>query len=287
MKLHKDSDTSFVANFKRCGNPEKAGWGDTLRHFNILPYTTCNADLVLKFGNLTQRTLYLIYMLCTRLPFVSGESALLKSIEAMLRKKGIHITGAGDGAYPIAATDNVSFIRGYFQDKRFFHLIRTDLLREFTPKQPPLAHNSQLYQIIAQPDTVCVSVRRGDFLSPAYKNDFYVCTPEYFNKAIDSICRQIAHPRFIFFSDDIEWVESNFRVDGHPCYYERGDNPVWEKLRLMYSCHHFIIANSTFSWWAQYLGNREGKIVICPSRWFANSQWHSNLINDDFQFIDA
>jgi len=35
-------------------------------------------------------------------------------------------------------------------------------------------------------------------------------------------------------------------------------------LWLMTHCRHFIIANSSFSWWAAWLGARPGSIVLCP-----------------------
>ncbi len=276
----------LVANFKRCGSSAYSSWGDSLQYFNVKPYTTDNADLILKYGSFRQRLSYLVYMLWTRLPLL-GKSAYTLNIEQALRRIGLHFTGAADAAYPLVGRCSREFVRGYFQDRRFFSPIRSQLLHEFTPKQPPLRHNEGLYEQALRSDSVCVSVRRGDYLSEQYRKDFHVCTPDYYRAAFKAVTQRIAHPVFIFFSDDIAWVRENMTVEGFPCYYERGDDPVWETLRLMYSCHHFIISNSTFAWWAQYLGNREGKLVVCPSSWFANPDWHSNLVNDDFIFINT
>jgi hypothetical protein len=33
-------------------------------------------------------------------------------------------------------------------------------------------------------------------------------------------------------------------------------------------CQHFIIANSSFSWWAAWLSPYPNKIVIGPEHWF-------------------
>jgi hypothetical protein len=32
---------------------------------------------------------------------------------------------------------------------------------------------------------------------------------------------------------------------------------------------HHIIANSSYSWWAAWLGDKPGQIVIMPDRWYA------------------
>ena len=285
LELRQNEHESLIANFKRCGNENESSWGDSLKHFNVMPYKVEYSDLILTHGSFLQRVLYLIYMICTKIPFVGKNDDLMSTLETKLRHYHIHFTGAADGAYAVESAGKSVFVRGYFQDRHFFDSIRPILLKEFTPIQPPLEHNADLYAVIGRPNTICVSVRRGDFLNDLYKKDFYVCTSDYYEKAIKTICMQVDNPTFIFFSDDIMWVREHMKVDGHPCYYERGDDPVWETLRLMYSCHHFIISNSTFAWWSQYLGRREGKIVICPRRWFANPEWHSNLVNDNFLFV--
>jgi len=287
LEQRQNKHEPLIANFKRCGDKKDNGWGDSLKYFNVYPYQIEQTDLILKYGTYYQRCLYLLYMACVKLPLIKRNHSLLSSLEIILRKNNIHFTGAADTAYSTELANGSIFCRGYFQDRHFFDAIRSILLEEFTPVSPLMKHNVELYNTINQPNSVCVSVRRGDFLSPLYKKNFYVCTPDYYEKAIKSICMQLEHPSFFFFSDDIEWVRLHMKVEGYPCYYERGDDPAWEILRLMYSCHHFIISNSTFSWWAQYLGRREDKIVISPQRWFANPKWHSNLIHDHFQFIDG
>jgi hypothetical protein len=42
-----------------------------------------------------------------------------------------------------------------------------------------------------------------------------------------------------------------------------------DELRLMATCRHHIIANSSLSWWAAWLGQHGDQIVTAPDPWFA------------------
>lgn len=179
------------------------------------------------------------------------------------------------------------FVSGNFENKSYFNEIRNKLINEFTPKYPPRKENSKLYEIINKENSVCVSIRRGDFVSnDKIRKTHYVCDEEYFKRAIKVIKENVKNPCFILFSDDINWARKHISISNAKIYFESGNDPIWEKLRLMYSCKHFILSNSSFSWWAQYLSRNKNKIVVCPSRWY-NNNYNSGLIEKDFIKIDV
>ena len=73
------------------------------------------------------------------------------------------------------------------------------------------------------------------------------------------------------FSDEPEWALAHLDPAGLPVR-PAAVHPAAEDLALMQLCHHFILSNSTFSWWAQYLGDFSGKRVFGPCRWYANGK---------------
>lgn len=163
------------------------------------------------------------------------------------------------------------YLVGYWQSTKYFKDIDDVIRQEFVPKEDRLECNKDLYSIIENTESVCVTIRRGDYVSnPKYKKIFYLCNLNYFKKAIEIMKKKINNPVFIFFSDDIEWVKENLKVEN--AFYENGNDPVWEKLRLMSTCKHFIISNSSFSWWAQHLSNNANKVVISPNKWFPDNR---------------
>lgn len=120
-------------------------------------------------------------------------------------------------------------------------------------------------------DSIALHVRRGDYLD--YPN-FGLCTVEYYEKAIEKIVSKVENPKFYIFSEDMEWIKKNIKIDYPTKYinfYAKKDSVCRgyaELLNLMAQCDNFIIANSTFSYWASFLGKNKEKIIITPKPWF-------------------
>ena len=92
----------------------------------------------------------------------------------------------------------------------------------------------------------------------------------------ESICisikveHNVSNPLFFICSDNVPYVLENF-IDAEKYDYVIQDStkPVHISLAAMSECKHFIIGNTTFGWWAQYLSKNPEKIVVAPSKWMA------------------
>jgi len=267
------------------------GFEDSLRYFNVDDYEVFEGDAQDKYSSPIQLFLYRTIQYSRRNLFKNKK----KSLCSLLGIIGLYYYNDKNNNF----YKDITFIRrkslfrkliicyDFLEAPHLINSIRPILIKEFTPIFPPLSCNQDLYEIIDSTNSVCVSIRRGDFLNPKYSNTFYICDETYIKKAIEKAQQLINDPVFIFFSDDIEWVKSHIKIS-FPSYYESGQDPIWEKMRLMYSCKHFIISNSTFSWWAQYLSRNTSKIVISPDHWTNDPNRDPlHLISDNFVTIQC
>jgi hypothetical protein len=162
-----------------------------------------------------------------------------------------------------------TYIEGYFTSEFFFKDIRSVLINDFQLASPPSPENKALIEMILNQNSVCLSVRRGDFLKYSIHN---VCDLNYFNDSIDLIKKKVNDPVFYIFSDDNEWVQKNLKIEGEHHFIAHNFPDFYEDFRIMKSCKHHIIPNSTFSWWAAWLANSNDKIVISPETWLNSEE---------------
>lgn len=161
-------------------------------------------------------------------------------------------------------------LQGYWQSFKYFETIGEVLKNEFTIKLAPDDLNKRTIEEIDTSESVALHVRRGDYVHNSAANSIHgTCTVEYYQKAIDYILRQIKNPVFYIFTDDPDWAKVNIQIPAPSIIVKNnlGKND-YEDLRLMTHCKHFIIANSSFSWWGAWLANNPNKIVVAPQKWF-------------------
>jgi len=183
----------------------------------------------------------------------------------------------------IYKTDNIYF-DGYWQQYSHLKRIRSLLVEEIVPKVSLLSENcARLVKETANPGSVAVHFRRGDYATDVgTRNHHGLCSIDYYHSALEYLARRITIKRLFVFSDDIEWVKDNFLCSLPITYIDDSHNlNDVDAFWVMSKCSHFVIANSSFSWWAAWLNNNKDKIVIAPDKWLAGDSNKSNLILPD------
>lgn len=264
------------------------GVSGNLFDFHIYDYARGDVRrLELSYGSVFQKLLFGVYWLLQKTlgRFVSlYKQKIDLRLRQFMTKYGIVVSENADTEplmLPSPSWKGNIFTYGSFEKYDYFKGIANILKCEFTPIHPSCKENENLYEVIRNTNSICLAVRRGDFMTGNNKKTFYVCDIEYFKRAVDYMQKRVENPVFIVFSNDIAWVKENIKIEGK-VLYESGNDPVWETFRLMYSCKHFVISNSTLHWWAQWRSENENKIVVAPDHWYNAEGWENHLMLDSF-----
>jgi len=169
------------------------------------------------------------------------------------------------------------YLYGYFQSYKYFEndyslicrLIGLDKLKENLLTKLQMSKNNFEQKI-------SMHFRIGDYkklqeFHPLTTYEFYERSLEY----IKNTSVSYENLTILYFCEDVD-IEDVLSIVNRlalkfPDYkFERGDNTLadWEQMLYMSLCHHNIIANSSFSWWAAYFNSHADKIVCYPSVWF-------------------
>lgn len=173
---------------------------------------------------------------------------------------------------------NNAYLDGYWQSYKYFENIENSLRMELSLKTQ-LSYESTclLNDIKLQNTSISIHIRRGDYINK-YSTFYYQITPDYYQNSIEFIKKQLNTDliKIYVFSDDIEWCKENIKIEEHHQFVPNAKKEEFEDLILMSNCSHNIIANSTYSWWGAWLNLNPNKIVVCPKKWFNDSNLNFN-----------
>ena len=178
------------------------------------------------------------------------------------------------------------YLEGFWQSTRYFEALRPRLVQEFTARENLVGTSAALLDRIARVEAVCVHIRRGDYLN---HDTLRVLCSDYYERAIAEIRARVAAPVAVVFSDDPEWTRAHLKLPEPVIWtFEHGRFSMLEDMQLMRACKHFIIANSSFSFWPAWLSNHPGKQVVRTTQWFKNRDWVTpDLRQPDWIMLDV
>lgn len=154
-----------------------------------------------------------------------------------------------------------SYLFGYWQTEKYFKEYREDILKMFTPRYELSRTCSSFIQKVKSCNSVAVHVRRGDYVKLGICLD-----SSYYKSAFAVLNEKFKNLTYFVFSDNVDCAKQMFKgVDGTFEYIETSSsNSTLDDFFIMKECKHIIMANSSYSWWAAWLNNNLGKVVIYP-----------------------
>jgi hypothetical protein len=159
----------------------------------------------------------------------------------------------------LPVNDKPTIFHGFCQSEKFFKENIAAIKKLFSPTPEFVQRCIANYPELASNNITAINVRRGDYLTQP--DNHPVVTKEFIHKALEHIPNK-EHVYVV--SDDVPWCRENINLPNITFV----GYTTWEALWLLTLCKHFVISNSTFSWWGAYLGEKPDSIIVAPENWF-------------------
>ena len=167
----------------------------------------------------------------------------------------------------ILHTEN-SYLQGYWQSEKYFAEVKEQVRQVFQFRLPLPSEDETLAQAMKSANSVSIHVRRGDYMKKRRIDDYNVCSDGYYRRAITYIQQHVPDAIFYVFSDEPETLQKDLFPEGTVFVSGHKGDKAYIDMQLMSLCRHHIIANSSFSWWGAWLGQKEDTITTAPDIWF-------------------
>lgn len=186
--------------------------------------------------------------------FFNGQIQDLKDKNPSFLESTFHFT-------PIAPTENkITVFCGYYQSGKYFQNQKKNIKALYSPTEEFKSRCFKDFPELQSDNVTVINVRRGDdYLGQPECHP--VITIEFIYKALEHI-PNIEHLYVV--SDNLPWCKENIKLDGVRFVEYSGLDALW----FLTLCKHFVISNSTFSWWGAYLGERPDSVIVAPETWF-------------------
>jgi hypothetical protein len=177
----------------------------------------------------------------------------------------------------------MTYLEGYWQSEDYFRDVPDTLRQELQIKPPADNANLAMAAQIQSCMAIAVHVR---FFDGPHATGHNNAPTDYYSRAVATMKSIAPTAHYFIFSDQPEAARAQIPLTDAQITlvtHNQGDENAYADLWLMTQCQHFIIANSTFSWWGAWLSQNKSKQVITPdpTEMDLNSAWRSKGLLPD------
>lgn len=158
-------------------------------------------------------------------------------------------------------------ISGFFQSEKYFEGYE-DKIKEWFQ----LAPNKTVDELLVKYPTneyCCIHFRGGDYMDIPE----WLLPIDYYLEGIKRVSELNSDMKFLVITDSADDARKYFKD------FDIITNDIVVDFSLLYHSKYSIIPNSTFSWWAAWLSDKE--MTIAPDRWL-----NYNRVSDGFSPVD-
>jgi hypothetical protein len=187
--------------------------------------------------------------------------------------------------------ENDTLLKGYFQSHKYFeHNINK--IRRIIGIDEHINNVLTKYPVYTINKTISVHYRMGDYINlhtlhPVKNTTYYI---EAFKKLISKGVDIYDYDILYFCEEHDNDRVNNYNLEinnalkqltGKDLRYKKVSDSIqdWEQLLIMTSSKHYIIGNSTFSWFGAYLSSSNDPIICYPETWLGPG--YNGTITDD------
>jgi hypothetical protein len=188
------------------------------------------------------------------------------------------------GYFPMLNEHKQSILLGYYQSFKYFEAENVKSLFFNLLLEDHVISGWKEIALLEKP--LIIHIRRGDYRK---EESFGLLSEKYYENAFNYLFNLGEFKSIWVFSDEIDYAKTLISEEWKlPTRYFSSEkyNPV-ETLEIMRNGTNFIIANSSFSYWAATLSKAKGEHIVCPEPWFKSLEEPADLINPKWHRIKA
>lgn len=212
-----------------------------------------------------------------------GRRAILKLFLVLLQRK-VSFINFGIGLSSGLEKTRAKFLIGYFQTQKYASVQTVYQSLMSLEIRNPSTKYRLIENEVSRARPIVIHVRRGDYVN----SGFGLLGKEYYCAALPVLGTPRNQEVWVF-SDETNQIDlRGLLPDGYSYRFILGNElSDSETFQVMRHGSAFVIANSTFSWWAAFLRHDIESPVVAPKDWFYNSPSPLYLIPNDWNLVDS